>query len=295
MTLAASPIGVFDSGIGGLSVLQALRLELPDEHFVYLADSGNAPYGERGDAFVQMRTHAIAQYLRRHHQIKALVIACNTATAAAVESLRAQMPDLPLIGVEPAIKPAAASSQTQHVGVIATRGTVESLRFKKLLHAHGQQVHFQVQACDGLARAIEMSTLQQAPAAGDASALEANAIATLSARYLSALGAFGLKTGEMDTLVLGCTHYIFIKDELRVLLGPDVQLIDTGAAVARQTRRLLEHNGHVRESALVDGTPLEAPPSQIALYTTGSLRSLQAAAARWLALPATCCSAVELA
>lgn len=295
MTLAASPIGVFDSGIGGLSVLQALRLELPDEHFVYLADSGNAPYGERGDAFVQARTHAIAQHLRRHHQIKALVIACNTATAAAVESLRAQMPDLPLIGVEPAIKPAAASSQTQHVGIIATRGTVESLRFKKLLQAHGQQVHFQVQACDGLARAIEMGTWQQAPAAGDTSTQEAHSIATLSARYLSALGAFGLKTGEMDTLVLGCTHYIFIKDELRALLGPEVQLIDTGAAVARQTRRLLAQSGQLRPPVSGGAAPQGALPAQIQLYTTGSLPSLQAAAARWLALPAACCSAVEFA
>jgi len=129
MTVAAAPIGVFDSGIGGLSVLQALRHELPHEHFVYLADSGNAPYGERGDAFVQARTHAIAQYLRERHGIKALVIACNTATAAAVESLRMAMPDLPLIGVEPAIKPAALSSQTHQVGVMATRGTVESRRF----------------------------------------------------------------------------------------------------------------------------------------------------------------------
>lgn len=290
MTVAASPIGVFDSGIGGLSVLQALRRELPDEHFVYLADSGHAPYGERGDAFVAARTHAIAQHLRQQHQIKALVIACNTATAAAVESLRAQMPDLPLIGVEPAIKPAARSSQTQHVGVMATRGTVQSQRFKKLLHEHGQQVHFQVQACDGLARAIEMGTLLEPGATPDASEIEA-----LCAHYISALGSFGLKTGDMDTLVLGCTHYIFIKDELRALLGPEVQLIDTGAAVARQTRRLLEHSGHVRGPALLDGAQQEAPPSQIVLCTTGSLRSLQAAAARWLALPATCCSTVELA
>src|SRR5256885_11634167 len=113
MTSPASPIGVFDSGIGGLSVLQALRHELPHERFVYLADSGNAPYGDaRGDAFVQQRTRTIARHLREQHQIKVLVIACNTATAAAVDMLRAEMPELPLIGVEPAIKPASLSSQT---------------------------------------------------------------------------------------------------------------------------------------------------------------------------------------
>lgn len=289
MTLATSPIGVFDSGIGGLSVLQALRRELPHEHFVYLADSGNAPYGERGDAFVQARTHAIAQHLQAQHGIKALVIACNTATAAAVESLRAAMPQLPLIGVEPAIKPAAASSQTQHVGVMATRGTVESRRFRKLLSEYGQNVQFHVQACDGLARAIELSTLQQAEAAGEASEIEA-----LSARYISALGQFGLKTGEMDTLVLGCTHYIFIKEELRALLGPEVQLIDTGAPVARQTRRLLAQQQRLRPE------PAQTPPDacaqahQIRLMTTGSLPSLQAAAQRWLQLPASCCATVQV-
>jgi glutamate racemase len=269
--------------------LQALRRELPHEHFVYLADSGNAPYGERGDAFVQARTHAIAQHLQAQHGIKALVIACNTATAAAVESLRAAMPQLPLIGVEPAIKPAAASSQTQHVGVMATRGTVESRRFRKLLIEHGQNVQFHVQACDGLARAIELSTLQQPEAAGETSEIEA-----LSARYISALGQFGLKTGEMDTLVLGCTHYIFIKEELRALLGPEVQLIDTGAPVARQTRRLLAQQQRLRPE------PAQTPPDacaqahQIRLMTTGSLPSLQAAAQRWLQLPASCCATVQV-
>ena len=291
MTLATSPIGVFDSGIGGLSVLQALRHELPHEHFVYLADSGNAPYGERGDAFVQARTHAIAQHLRAKHAIKALVIACNTATAAAVESLRADMPELPLIGVEPAIKPAAASSQTHHVGVIATRGTVESLRFKKLLAEHSTHVQFHVQACDGLARAIESSTLQQTVSTDVASTTE---IEALSARYISALGIFGIKTGQMDTLVLGCTHYIFIKDELRALLGPDVQLMDTGAAVARQTRRMLVKAGRLREEPHGSTHPI-AGANQIQLLTTGSLPSLEAAAARWLNLPAECCGQAQLA
>lgn len=290
MTLATSPIGVFDSGIGGLSVLQALRHELPHEHFVYLADSGNAPYGERGDAFVTARTHAIAQYLCAQHAIKALVIACNTATAAAVESLRGALPDLPLIGVEPAIKPAAAASQTRHVGVMATRGTVESLRFKKLLGQHSHGVHFHVQACDGLARAIELSTLQQPPRADNASEIEA-----LCARYISALGPFGLTTGAMDTLVLGCTHYVFIKEELRALLGPEVQLIDTGAAVARQTRRLLGQRHQLRaEPAALPGVPCMAGATQIQLLTTGPLPALQAAAQRWLDLPPACCTAVEV-
>lgn len=283
MSTAAAPIGVFDSGIGGLSVLQALRHELPHEHFVYLADSANAPYGERGDAFVQQRTHAIARYLRQHHGIKALVIACNTATAAAVESLRVTMPDMAFIGVEPAIKPAAASSQTHHVGVMATRGTVESQRFAKLLQAHGQQVQFHVQACDGLARAIELSALDSG---GDNGA----EIEALCIRYLQLLGAFGLKTGQMDTLVLGCTHYVFIKSQLRALLGPEVQLMDTGAAVARQTRRLLQQRGQLQEHAHAPDALELAPAQQVRLLTTGRLAALEAAARRWLALPASCCA-----
>ena len=105
------PIGVFDSGIGGLSILRALRDELPHEHFVYLADSGHAPYGERGDAFVTQRTRSITQHLRAQHHIKALVVACNTATTAAIHHIRAEHPDLPLVGVEPAIKPAAAAGR----------------------------------------------------------------------------------------------------------------------------------------------------------------------------------------
>lgn len=239
MTSPASPIGVFDSGIGGLSVLQALRHELPHERFIYLADSGYAPYGDaRGDAFVQQRTRTIARHLCEQHQIKVLVIACNTATAAAVDMLRAEMPELPLIGVEPAIKPASLSSQTGHVGVMATRGTVSSARFARLVADHGQRVQFHVQPCDGLAKAIEESTEHPVPA--DPMATE---VARLCARYVNALGSFGQKTGEMDSLVLGCTHYIFAREQLRTLLGPDIQFIDTGAPVARQTRRVLDRLG----------------------------------------------------
>lgn len=292
---SAAPIGVFDSGIGGLSVLQALRHELPHERFVYLADSGNAPYGERGDAFVMARTRTVAQHLQRAHGIKALVIACNTATAAAVEQLRTDMPTLPVIGVEPALKPASLSSQTHHVGVIGTRGTVTSQRFARLVSEHGARAQFHVQACDGLARAIEDSTAHPAPT--DPSTTEIRALCAL---YIGALGQFGVKTGEIDTLVLGCTHYIFAKDHLRALLGPEVQLIDTGAPVARQTRRILAQAGHLVPEADAStasaGNMVHAVagPAQIQLMTTGSLEALESAAQRWLDLPASCCTSVAL-
>ncbi|MEG0555663.1 MAG: glutamate racemase [Comamonas sp.] len=285
-----SPIGIFDSGVGGLSVLQALRHELPHEHFVYLADSGNAPYGDaRGDAFVQERTLAIAQYLRQQHDIKILVIACNTATAAAVETLRAQMPDLPVIGVEPAIKPASYSSQTHHVGVMATRGTITSHRVARLVDEHGQRARFHLQPCDGLAKAIERSTELPLPADPETTEIRA-----LCATYTQALGSFGQKTGQMDTLVLGCTHYVFVKDDLRALLGPDIQFLDTGAPVARQTRRMLEQHQTLLTEIKTASSEVIAGAGQIQLMTTGSLSALQAAAQRWLDLPAQTCAQVQV-
>jgi len=271
-----APIGIFDSGIGGLSVLQALREALPHERFVYVADSGHAPYGERGADFVRQRSQAITEHLLQEHGIKLLVVACNTATAAAITHLRALWPQLLLVGVEPAIKPAAALTRTGHVGVMATRGTVTSVRFEGLLQTFGGAVRWQVQACDGLARAIEASTWQ---ADGNAAEIEA-----LCARYTKDLGDFGQNPGQIDTLVLGCTHYVFARHVLQRLLGPQVQLLDTGRAVAQQTQRLLQ------QTQLLASTVSDAPPCPVQLFTTGVLPALQAAAARWLHLPGPCCS-----
>ena len=273
-----APIGVFDSGIGGLSVLQALQSALPHEHFVYLADNAHAPYGEKTDLFVRQRTHAITRYLLAQHQIKALVVACNTATAAAIHELRTQHPQLPLVGVEPALKPAVGLSQTGHIGVIATRGTVASDKFARLLESVQGQARFTVQACNGLALAIEQSTLSQ-------QAEEAHQrITELLVQYTSAMGTFGTGPGQMDTLVLGCTHYVFVEKQLHALLGPDVRLVSTGEAVARQTRRLLEAAGLLRS-----GPDVQLDGQQTQLFTTGDLNGLQAAAERWLGLSAQSC------
>jgi glutamate racemase len=238
MPQASSPIGVFDSGVGGLSVLRALLAAMPQERFVYLADSAHAPYGERGDAYVAARTHAISRYLCEQHHIKALVVACNTATAAAIHEVRSSYPALPLVGLEPAIKPALAATRTGRVGVIGTRGTLTSAKFGKLMASLAGQAEFVVQPCDGLAHAIERSVAQPLPAPGSpASTTETGA---LCARYVQAMGPFGAGPGQIDTLVLGCTHYIFVAHELRALVGPGVQFIETGEPVARQTQRLLE-------------------------------------------------------
>ncbi|CAN7323079.1 glutamate racemase [Acidovorax sp. LjRoot129] len=310
MPLLSSPIGVFDSGVGGLSVLRALRAALPHENFVYLADSANAPYGERGDAYVSARTHAITQYLCEQHHIKALVVACNTATAAAIHEVRSSHPALPLVGLEPAIKPALAVTQTGRVGVIGTRGTLTSSKFGKLLASLEGQAEFVVQPCDGLAHAIERSvnlpeTALGTPGdlAGVGSAVAGTETGALCARYLQAMGAFGTAPGQIDTLVLGCTHYIFVAHELRALVGPKVQLIETGEPVARQTRRLLEAAGLLRERAAAqvagedgDGGAQEAftATPEIRLLTTGPVAMLQAGALRWLGLPADCCASVSV-
>ena len=275
---AQHPIGVFDSGIGGLSVLQALLAELPHEHFVYLADNGHAPYGEKADLFVRQRSLAIADHLIREHQIKALVVACNTATAAAIQELRHRHPHLPLIGVEPAIKPAAQLTRTGRVGVMATRGTVASDKFQRLLTSLEGRAEFVVCACNGLALAIEQTTLLNHQNSAT------QQVEVLLRQYTTQMGAFGDAAGQMDTLVLGCTHYVFVQEALQRLVGSAVQLVSTGEPVARQTRRLLE-----AESALHPGPAPLSPAGRVRLFTTGDLAGLQAAAQRWLQLPAHAC------
>lgn len=276
MTDCQRPIGVFDSGIGGLSVLKALQTALPHEGFVYLADNAHAPYGEKTEGDVRRRTHAITDHLLAQHRIKALVVACNTATAAAIDELRSRYPHLPLVGVEPALKPAAQLTHTGHVGVMATRGTVQSERFSRLLGSLTGQAHFEVRACNGLALAIEQTTL---PDHHDRAACE---VSRLLRVFTQSMGAFGRGQGQIDTLVLGCTHYVFAQQELQSLVGPDVRLVSTGEPVARQTRRLLE-----AAQLLRPGSPTDLESTQ--LFTTGDLSGLKAAAQRWLQLSAGHC------
>lgn len=274
------PIGVFDSGIGGLSVLQSLLTTLPHERFVYLADNGHAPYGEKTDLFVRQRSLAIAQHLIEQHHIKALVVACNTATAAAIHELRTRHPQLVLVGVEPALKPATQITRTGRVGVMATQGTVDSDKFQRLLASMDPGIHFEVKACKGLALAIEQSTL---PAHASTAQAE---VARLLQQYVGELGPFGSQSGQMDTLVLGCTHYVFAQDQLQQLVGPEVRLISTGEPVARHTHRLLQNAGLLSPQA----APAHAH-GRVALYTTGDLAGLKAAAQRWMGLPGGDCHA----
>jgi glutamate racemase len=247
---------------------------------VYLADNAHAPYGEKSESFIRQRTHAIAEYLLAKHHIKALVVACNTATAAAIHELRTRHPQLPLVGVEPALKPAVTLSQTGHIGVMATRGTVASDKFARLLASVQSEAHFEVQACNGLALAIELSTLPDQAVAAQAQ------ISHLLLTYTQAMGRFGCAPGDIDTLVLGCTHYVFVVKDLRQLLGPDVQLVSTGEPVARQTQRLLA------VAQLLNTQARHGAAQPVRLMTTGDLQGLQAAAQRWLDLPPEVCEAV---
>jgi len=188
------------------------------------------------------------------------------------------------VGLEPALKPAAVLSKTGRVGVIGTRSTLTSDKFSRLLASLAGQAEFVIQPCDGLARAIEHGTAQPLPA--DPNATETRA---LCARYISAMGSFGTETGQIDTLVLGCTHYVFVADELRALVGPQVHLIETGEPVARQTRRLLH-----KDALLAPEEGAAKAPASIRLLTTGALAPLQAAAQRWLQLPPDCCGTVTI-
>lgn len=276
------PIGVFDSGIGGLSVLQALQRLMPHERFVYLADSAHAPYGEKSDAEVQARAIAVTDHLIHAHRIKALVVACNTATAAAIQALRSRHPNMVIVGLEPAIKPAVQATKTGRIGVMATRGTTQSQKFKALLATLENQAEYVVCPCDGLALAIEQSTrsahMDTAPAR----------ITELIDTYTARLGPWGNLPGQMDTLVLGCTHYVFAHDEIQARVGDQVTLIHTGEAVAIHTRRRLAETQ--QWVAHGDNADLAA---KLSLWTTGDLDSLKAATQRWLQLPRSICHSAE--
>ena len=234
--LARSPVGVFDSGLGGLSVLRAVRTLLPAESLIYVADSAYAPYGERDDDFIADRTLAIGEWLVAQGA-KALVIACNTATAQSIALVRERLP-IPLVGVEPGVKPAASQSKTRVAGVLATQVTLRSARFQDLLVRHAGDCRFLCQPGHGLVQAIERCDIGSPE------------LRALLKSYLEPM----LDEGA-DTLVLGCTHYPFLDAAIRDIVGDRLTLIDTSIAVARQLERVLEQNG-LHAAADADTAPL---------------------------------------
>ncbi|MFC3110728.1 glutamate racemase [Undibacterium arcticum] len=246
---SSAPIGVFDSGIGGLSVLRHIRAQLPHESLLYFADSGFAPYGDKPEPVIVERTLAIADFLLQQG-VKALVVACNTATAAAIKALRAHYPALAVVGVEPGLKPAVALTRSKIVGVLATDNTLKSAKFAQLRAqiSADSGVRFLPQACIGLVDQIEKGELHSADTA------------LLVQRYVAPLIAQGA-----DTLVLGCTHYPFVQGLIDAVVSRSseqpVSVIDTGQSVARHLARLLAEHG------LLSATATEG---SLQAFTTGS-------------------------
>lgn len=217
-------IGVFDSGVGGISVLRHLLKELPQEKFLYFGDSINAPYGVRPREEVEQLTMAALEKLMARG-LKAFVIACNTATAAAVEALRAKYPDFIIVGIEPAVKLAADRHPGGHIGVMATPGTMKSPRVLSLIDRFKGDCTVEMLPAPGLADLVEANK-QNGPE-GEA----------LLRPWLEPLA------GKLDALVLGCTHYPFAAKQIARIIGPNTLLFDGGAGTARQTQRCLEEAG----------------------------------------------------
>ncbi|SAK65578.1 glutamate racemase [Caballeronia fortuita] len=233
---ASAPVGIFDSGLGGLSVLRAVRAGLPHEHLIYVADSLHAPYGERDDDFIVDRAMAIGEWLVGQGA-KALVVACNTATAQSIALVRERLP-IPLVGVEPGVKPAAAASKSRVVGVLATAVTLRSARFQSLLDRYAGDCRFICQPGHGLVQAVERCDTSSP------------ALMALLESYIAPM----LDAGA-DTLVLGCTHYPFLDRAIRDIAGERLQIVDTSVAIARQLDRLLDAHALKNPAGAAESMP----------------------------------------
>lgn len=239
-------IGVFDSGVGGLTVLRELHRQLPGVPLHYVADTAHAPYGQRSAEFIRARSLILAQHLR-NNGAALLVVACNTATAHAIAALREQWPGWPIVGTEPGIKPAVAASRTGRIGVMATPATMASARYRDLLARHAGSAQVFSQPCPGLADLIET---------GD---FESPEIRAMVSRLCAPLRA-----ARVDTVLMGCTHYPLIQPLLQAELGSEVRLLNIETAVAQQAARLWAGLG----------LPVAGTASQIRLETTGSAAAL---------------------
>jgi glutamate racemase len=246
---SSAPLGAFDSGVGGLSILKEVRKLLPHEDLIYLADTAHCPYGTKPLQEIRRRTLEVTDYLVALGA-KAIVVACNSACVAGLDQIREAHPGLPVIGVEPAIKPAQTLTKNGKIGVLATQLTLNGERFSMLVEKYGEGIEVYTQPAPGLVELAE---------AGEA---DSAAAAKLIHQYLDPL----LKEG-VDTLVLGCTHFPFFRPLIERIGGPGLTVLDTGLAVARQTRRVLEEKGLMnpgsrpgQERFLTSGDPEQVTP-----------------------------------
>lgn len=251
-------IGIFDSGVGGLSVLRHIRAQLPDENLLYFADQAHVPYGSRSAQEIRHFSREITDFLLVRGA-KLIVVACNAASAAALDYLRDAFPHTPIVGMEPAVKPAATQTKTGKVGVLATPGTFNSHRYASLMERFAKDIRVYEDPCRGLVELIE---------AGEVAAPETEAL-------LRGVVTPMLSAG-VDTLVLGCTHYPFVQPLLRQIAGEDVAIIDPAPAVARRAANVLQHH------------QLQSPDSRAGVlrcFTTGEASRLAELGSLLLGLP----------
>lgn len=240
---ANGSIGIFDSGVGGLTVLRQIQAKLPHENLLYLADQAHVPYGPRPDAEVQRFSLEISRFLI-NQGAKIIVVACNTASAAALDYLRRTILDIAFVGMEPAIKPGAGETKSGRVGVLATAGTFDSQRYANLMTRFAREVTVFEDPCPGLVERIEDGDLDSP-----------------ETMWILRSALTPMLKENIDTLVLGCTHYPFVVPLIEQIVGPGVAIIDPAPAVAMQTLRILEKQSLV--------TPSDSPGTTAA-YTSGN-------------------------
>jgi glutamate racemase len=269
-----APVGVFDSGVGGLTILKELLRELPDERFIYYGDTGNCPYGVRPVAEIQALSRNAARFLLARGA-KTIVVACNTASVSALANLR-QTFTTPFVGVVPAIKPAAGLTRSGHVGIAATEASARGDYLRQLIadHANGVTVH-----------AVGCPRLVLLAEAGILDGPEAEAAIR---EYVDPLLADGI-----DVLVLGCTHFPAMRDAFGRVAGPDVALIDSGAAIARQTRRVLTEHGWLSGTGSV-ASALRALRATDSLWCSGDTAQFARVAEAILDMPVEVHGAPEM-
>jgi len=243
-----SPIGVFDSGIGGLSVLRAIRAQMPEETVIYFGDQGHIPYGPRPMEQIRSFSEAITKFLL-DQDAKVIVVACNTASAAALKHLRETFPDVPFIGMEPAVKPAAEHTQTGRVGVLATPATFQGALYASLVERFANGVQLLQNTCVGLVQQIEQGNLE-----GE------------ETRRILTGALLPMIEKNIDTVVLGCTHYPFVIPLIQQIVGDNVRVIDPAPSVAKQVRRVLESKG-IRSEIGMQG--------EVKFYTSGDPEDLK--------------------
>jgi glutamate racemase len=241
--LSKSPVGIFDSGIGGVSVLGAIREQMPEESVIYFGDQGHIPYGPRAMEQIRDFSEAITRFLL-DHEAKIIVVACNTASAAALKYLREEFPSTEFVGMEPAVKPAAEHTQTGKVGVLATPATFQGALYTSVVERFANGVELFQSTCPGLVQQIEQGNLEGG-----------------ETRRILEAALLPMIQKNIDTVVLGCTHYPFVIPLIQQIAGKHVRVIDPAPAVARQTGRLLEARG-VRNNAGIKG--------DIKFYTSGN-------------------------